>query len=250
MKILFVTPYPLSRIRIRSYGFASQLSKMHDVTALMLCSNAREIADAETLQHEGIRVVAVQDRRIWKLLRALKAVFTGEPLQVAFDASPALRMAIEHQLATGQFDLLHVEFIRALGALPETLPIPAVWDAVDCISLLYEQGGRSGATWLLRWLGAFEARRVRAYERTQLSRFSQILVTAPRDREALLHLSTSKEHKRVEQTAPTITVLPHGIDPDPLWQERQERQPETLIFSGKMSFHANVAGALFLIQQI
>ncbi|HET8842785.1 MAG TPA: glycosyltransferase [Ktedonobacteraceae bacterium] len=247
MRILFITPYPPSRIRIRSYGFIQNLSKYHDVTLLFLCSTGRERLDAQALQGEGYRIIAVQDSRFRKGLRTLRALFSGKPLQVAYDAAPRFALAIRQQLATERFDLLHVEFIRALGALPETLPIPAVWDAVDCISLLYEQGGRSGATWLLRWLGAFEARRVRAYERAQLSRFSQILVTAPRDREALLHLCTNEEHKRVEQTAPTITVLPHGIDPDPL---RQERQAETLIFSGKMSFHANVAGALFLTRQI
>lgn len=250
MRILFITPYPPSRIRIRSYGFIQNLRKYHDVTVLFLCSTGRERLDAQALQGEGYRIIAVQDSRFRKGLRTLRALFSGKPLQVAYDAAPRFALAIRQQLATEHFDLLHVEFIRALGALPETLPIPAVWDAVDCISLLYEQGGRSGATWLLRCLGAFEARRVRAYERAQLSRFSQILVTAPRDREALLHLCTNKEYKRVEQTAPTITVLPHGIDPDAFRQELQERQAETLIFSGKMSFHANVAGALFLIRQI
>ncbi len=249
MRILFVTPYPLSRIRIRSYGFVSQLSKMHDVTALMLCSNAREIADAKALQHEGIRVIAVQDRRAWKILRALKAVFTGEPLQVAFDASPALRMAIDHQLATGQFDLLHVEFIRSLGALPARLTIPAVWDAVDCISLLYEHGAHFAATPLLRLIGAFEARRTEAYEHTQLWRFRQILVTSERDRQALLAIAQKKPALANTQHA-RITVLPHGIDQEYFHAYNGKRDPDTLVFSGKMSFHANVAGVLHLVSQI
>src|SRR5581483_9351996 len=249
MKILFVTPYPLSRIRIRSYGFVSQLSKMHDVTALMLCSNTREAADIQALQDEGIRAIAVPDRRPWKILRTLKAVFTGEPLQVAFDASPALRMAIDHQLAPGQFDLLHIEFIRSLGALPDQFSIPAVWDAVDCISLLYEHGARFGATPLLRLIGTFEARRTRAYEHTQLWRFRQILVTAERDRQALLAIAKMKP-PQVNTHHAKITVLPHGIDQDYFRPYNGERDPDTLVFSGKMSFHANVAGVLHLVSQI
>jgi polysaccharide biosynthesis protein PslH len=248
MKILFVAPYPVSRIRIRSYGFVSQLAKAHDVTALVLCSTLREATDVQTLQNEDFHVVAVTDKRLGKLFRALKALPTRKPLQVAFDASPTLRRSIQMQLSTGQFDLMHVEFIRSLGALPDTLPIPVVWDAVDCISLLYEHGAHFSATPMLRWIGAIEAQRTRAYESRQLSRFRQILVTSERDRRALLALAQNRP-----SSAPgcaEITVLPHGIDQEYYRPYSGKRQPETLVFSGKMSFHANIAGVLHLVEKI
>jgi glycosyltransferase involved in cell wall biosynthesis len=250
MRILFIAPYPPSKIRVRSYGFVQQLKQAHDLTLLLLCSNRREMSDVQSLQQEGYSVIAIQDRYFWKVLRTLSAFFAELPLQVAFDASPRFREAIRHQLATQQFDLVHVEFIRALGVLPEVLPVQTVWDAVDCISLLYERGKQSGATFLVRWLGALEARRMRAYERTQLFRFSDVLVTASRDRQALLDLATSGTQIEVGRTMPAVTVLPHGIDLDYFQPSPQERLPETLIFSGKMSFHANIAGVLFLVQQI
>ena len=253
MKILFIAPYPPSKIRIRSYGFVQHLKQEHDLTLLLLCSNKREMLDARSLEDKGYSVIAVQDRRFWKIVRALRALLSGLPLQVAFDSSARFAATIRRQLATERFDLVHVEFIRALGALPEVLPIPVVWDAVDCISLLYERGGQSGATPLLRWLGVFEARRVRAFERAQLFRFSQVLVTAPRDRQALLEISeiaVGEGQIRTSQPLPTITALPHGIDQGYFQPSSQERLPETLIFSGKMSFHANIAGVLFLVQQI
>lgn len=250
VRILFVAPYPPSRIRIRSYGFVQYLRQEHDITLLCLCSNKREIQDVRTLQRDGYSVIAVRDHRLGKLVRTARALFADLPLQVAFDSSPRFKAAVRLQLATGRFDLLHVEFIRALGALPEVLPLPAVWDAVDCISLLYEQGGRSGATPLLRWLGAFEARRVRAYERAQLSRFSQVLVTAPRDRQALVNLVADPIGSADRQTMPTVTALSHGVDLDYFQPSSCERLSETLVFSGKMSFHANIAGALYLVQQI
>jgi glycosyltransferase involved in cell wall biosynthesis len=250
MRILFVAPYPPSKIRVRSSGFVQHLRQDHDVTLLLLCSNKREIRDARSLQHEGYAVIAIRDRRFWKMLRALRALFSALPLQVAFDSSARFGEAIRQQLATGRFDLVHVECIRALGALPEVLPIPVVWDAVDCISLLYELGGKAGATSLLRWLGTFEAQRVRAYERIQLFRFSQVLVTAERDRQALLEIAGGETGAQTGQRMPTITALSHGINLDYFQPSWQERLPETLIFSGKMSFHANIAGVFFLTQQI
>jgi hypothetical protein len=71
MKILFVAPYPISRIRIRSYGFVSQLAKAHDVTVLALCSTLHEAADVQTLQNEGFHIIAVTDKRPGKLFSTI-----------------------------------------------------------------------------------------------------------------------------------------------------------------------------------
>lgn len=248
MKILFIAPYPISRIRIRSYGFVRQLTRTHDVTALVLCSSKNEAADIQTFQNEGLHVITVMDKRAWKVLRTLKALPTKLPLQVTFDASPTLRKAIQQELATGRYDLVHVEFIRALGALPTTLPVPVVWDAVDCISRLYEHGAYFGATPMLRLVGAIEARRTRLYERGQLARFQHILVTSERDRQALLAIA--KDHPYPTRTCAEITVLPHGVDQEYYRPYQGPRDPATLVFSGKMSFHANVAGALHLAENI
>jgi len=251
MKILIVAPYPPSRIRIRLHGFVNHLARQHDVTVLALCSSKREIQDAQAAQNQGFTLLMVYDRRLLKMLRTVCALFTRLPLQVAFDASPRLRAVLAQQLAEGYFDLVHVEFIRALGVVPADIAIPVVWDAVDCISELYEQGGRSGTTVLLRWLGLFEARRVRGYERFQVARFQRVLVTSARDHEALLRIaSASCDSMTRLQIAQKITVLPHGIDQEDLQPAHLTRLTDTLIFSGKMSFHANIAAVLLLIEQI
>jgi glycosyltransferase involved in cell wall biosynthesis len=250
MRVLFVTPYPVSRIRIRSYGFVSQLARQHDVTVLALGVGERDQADMLELQRQGIAMTCVQDRRAQKFLRCLRAVGTRLPLQVAYDAAPALRAAISAQLASGQFDVLHVEFIRALGALPAALPLPVVWDAVDCISQLYEQGARFGATPMLRLIGRQEARRTRAFELAQLRRFRHVLVTSERDRQALLALAEDGRGAPNERALAGITVLPHGVDQQYFSPRSEPRQAETLIFTGKMSFHANIAGVLTLARQI
>ncbi len=250
MRVLYVAPYPLSRVRIRGYGFVSQLAKHHDVKVLVLCASKREQEDVRVLQREGIEIIAIQERRIQKVARILRTWRKQLPLQVVYDASPRLRDAITTLLETEHFDLLHVEFVRALGALPEELTVPVVWDAVDCISELYEHGARFGATPMLRLVGRNEARRVRAYEQAQLRRFRQVLVTSERDRQGLLELVSEETDVSMKSAIADIMVLPHGIDRDYFRPSTEVRQPETLIFSGKMSFHANVAGVLMLVKHI
>jgi glycosyltransferase involved in cell wall biosynthesis len=254
MRILFVTPYPLSRIRVRSYGFVQQLRRLHEVHVLALCCGQRERADVQALANEGIAVTGIYETLLPKTWRCLRALGSDQPLQVAFDASPRLRETLKASIASGKFDLAHIEFVRALGMLPAhpaLLSIPCVWDAVDCVSHLYEQGAYFGATPLMRLFGRNEARRVQVYEGKQLYRFRQILVAAQRDRAALLQMANrerAKEHQ--EGQCADITVIPHGIDQAYFQPYKGPRHPETLIFSGKMSFHANVAGVMRLVTRI
>ena len=250
MRILFVTPYPLSRIRARSYGFVTHLARKHDVKVLALCADEREMADVRAVRREGIDIIAIYEERLVQFLRALLGLGSGLPLQVAFAASAHLRMTLMKLLSFEHFDLLHVEFVRALGMLPASLPVPVVWDAVDCVSQLYKQGAKFGMTPMLRLFGLSEARRVRAYELAQLFRFRHILVTAERDRQALLNLTYKRPDKLEGRTLAEIHVLPHGIDRRYFHRYNGPRLPETLIFSGKMSFHANIAGAHDLVQHI
>ncbi len=250
MRILFVTPYPASRIRARSYGFITQLAKQHSVELLALCANKREMSDIQALQDRGIIANAIYEPHIIRYMRGLTALTSRLPLQVAFDASARLRRAIDIHLLHGQFDLLHVELIRVLGALPSILPVPVVWDAVDCISQLYKQGGQVGITPMLRIIGAGEGRRVRAYEQVQLQRFRHVLVTAERDRQALLAIAQASKAGMSGQTTAEITVIPLGIDQQYFQVYDGVRRPETLIFSGKMSFHANIAGVSYLVKRI
>ncbi|GCE15924.1 glycosyltransferase [Tengunoibacter tsumagoiensis] len=250
MRILFVAPYPLSDVRSRSYGFASQLVKHHQVTILVLCSTRQEKRDAQRLRDKGFTVIVVPDQRIWKFFRVLFALFSTLPLQVAYDAAPGFRAAITQELSKG-YDLLHVEFIRSIGALPEQNAIPIVWDAVDCVSHLYRLGSSFKPTLLLRLLGNLEWRRTQWYEYQCMQRFQHILVTAERERQAFLQLAQRYSPQTERSSAPArITVLPQGLAHATMQPYYGPRWPETLVFSGKMSFHANIAGAQFLVKQI
>jgi glycosyltransferase involved in cell wall biosynthesis len=250
MRILFVTPYPISRIRVRSYGFVTQLAKRHDLEVLALCAGEKDMADMESLQREGIAITPVDEIRTRQYLRSLRAIGTQLPLQVAFAAAPGLRAAISQRLATGHFDVLHVELLRSLGALPNYLPVPVVWDAVDCVSHLYREGERFGATPTMRIVGWSESGRLAAYEYEQLRRFRHVLVTSERERQALMALPGGGVTSAMGHAFAEITVIPNGVDQQYFQCYRGRRRAETLVISGKMSFHANVAAVHHLMEHI
>jgi polysaccharide biosynthesis protein PslH len=226
----------------------SHLAKQHKVTVLALCANEREVAEIQIPKHEGITITPIQEKQIQRYVRCLRALGTQVPLQVAFGAAPQLRKAIASNLGSGDFDVLHMEALRTLGALPKMLPIPTVWDEVDCMSQAYELGTRFAATPLMRIIGQTETRRIRAFELLQLQRFHYVLVTSQRDRQALLDLNKDKSSHA--NGGANIAVIPHGIDQSYFQHYTGPRQPKTLIFSGTMSFHANIAGVVFLVKHI
>jgi glycosyltransferase involved in cell wall biosynthesis len=91
----------------------------------------------------------------------------------------------------------------------------------------------------------FELQRTRLYEARVQDRFNQILVTSRIDREAFLDLRPEGM-----QGSP-ITVLPNGVDisyyaPNP----DIERLPDTIVISGKMSYHANVSMVLNFAENV
>jgi glycosyltransferase involved in cell wall biosynthesis len=123
--------------------------------------------------------------------------------------------------------------------------MPVVWDSVDCISHLFQQAAKQSRSFFGKFMTRLELSRTRRAEGDLACRFDHVLVTAPTDRDALLSLVPAGN------SPSEASVLPNGVDlkyfhPNPEFQ----RDPETIIFSGKMSYHANISMAKYLVEEI
>ncbi len=255
MRILFVSPYPPSRIRVRGYGLLAQLSAKHEVTIAAQCTSEQERADVEALRRQGFEVVAVDESKRQAAIRSGLAALSALPLQVAYARSARFARVVQQLCAHRAFDVVHVEHLRgiaSMGPLFETQPL--VWDAVDCISLLSKHTMTSGPSVSVRAVARFEHKRTRRYEASMLEVLSHVIVTSERDRQAMIDLrrlhGSADLTSSDEELGAGIRVLPNGVDLDYFRPLAQERQPLNLVFSGKMSYHANIATALYLHQQI
>jgi glycosyltransferase involved in cell wall biosynthesis len=93
-------------------------------------------------------------------------------------------------------------------------------------------------------LAGLDLERTRRYEGRLLERYPRVLVTSPKDREALARLST------ISPIDGRLVVLPNGVDLEYFAPQNVRRDPATIIFTGKMSYHANVAAALDLAHRV
>lgn len=254
MRILFVTPYPPSRIRVRGYGFLTQLHDQHEVTIVTQCASVQELADVEALRGHGYEVLVVEESKQWAALRGGLALFSRYPLQVAYAHSRRFMLAVQDLCAQRTFDVMHVEHLRGIASVELSgNMLPLVWDAVDCISLLCKQTITAGPNLSVRTVARLEHKRTRRYEARMLSHLQHIVVTSERDRQAMIELyraEMNKESSSDEELGVGIHVLPNGVDLQYFHPLQEERRRFNLVFSGKMSYHANVATALYLYHHI
>jgi len=252
MKILFIVPYVPSLIYVRPYNLIRHLAqrdhKIHLLTLVTSETDRQAIA-----QLEEICTVTTFPLPRWRsILNAALTLPTQSPLQAAYCWNPAAASWVEDRLRLSIDDVVHVEHLRGvrygllakqtlqrLGRQPSVL-----WDSVDSISHLFHQAARQASSLSSRMITSLEKGRTSHYEGQMVTKFRQVLVTSPVDRKALLDL--------VHKGNPVnITVLPNGTDlhyfkPDP----NIPREPATLVVSGKMSYHANVAMTLNLVNKI
>ncbi len=278
MKILFVVPYVPNPIRVRPYEILRTLAaRCHQITVATLWQSEEERSEIAALEALGITVIAQPLPRLRSLWNSSIALPTRTPLQARYCWQPALATMLRQIVREQHFDVAHVEHLRgaAYGLFLRTLPtpsgrpLPLVWDSVDCISHLFAQAARQSRSLGGRLMTTLELPRTRRYEGWLLQQFDQVLVTSKTDQQALCALANHPigAAQKTQQTHGTKNgrhivepiVISNGVDLakfaplPPITTEGQYNQREgsaTVLFSGKMSYHANVTAALYLVNEI
>jgi sugar transferase (PEP-CTERM/EpsH1 system associated) len=251
MKIAYVVPYVPNLIRTRPYNLICSLATLgHEVTVFTLGHGAQDLEDVNALRSKVARVY-YQEQPVWySFWNSLLTVPSRRPLQTVYSWNPRLAKQLISLLSVpGTFDVVHVEHLRGslYGQYVKTkLPhVPVVWDSVDCISYLFQQASAHSTGGFGKFVTRFELGRTRYMEGKLIGEFDRVLVTSETDKKALLELAPPGS-----KTAP-ISVLSNGVDLDFFHPNPEmQRDTETLVFSGKMSYHANISMVKFLAAEI
>jgi len=250
MRIAYIVPYVPNLIRTRPYNLINQLASLgHEVTVFTLGSGKQDLIDAQALKGHG-RDVNYYPQPVWRsLLNSAAAVPSRKPLQSVYSWQRDMALQIAQRASQNQFDILHVEHLRGSrygSFLKSKFPhLPVVWDSVDCISHLFQQAANHSHSFFGKFMTRFELPRTRRTEGDLACQFDHVLVTSPSDRDALLGLVP------VGKSPSEISVLPNGVDFAYFHPNAEfERQAETIVFSGKMSYHANTSMVKYLVDEI
>lgn len=251
LRILMVAPYVPSPIRVRPYNLLRALVARGHHVHLICASGGRADAAALAALRPYCTFTTVAVSRAASAMAYLRALPGRLPLQAAHCLTPAFVRATRAAIREHGCDIVHIEHLRAaeiarqavvgLSAAP-----PLVLDAVDSISLLFERTVRRGSALSSRAMALLDLARTRRYEASYSRRFAQIVITSPEDRWAI---ATLRERFGAAERAP-LTVVPNGVDLEYFQPGNTAREPATIVFSGKMSYHANEAAALYLLRAI
>lgn len=241
MRILFVTPYLPSLIRVRSYNFIKCLSKRrHPIHLLALIQDRKQQDQVEELKNLCEEVETIYVGRAASLFNCLRYLFSTVALQSAYCFSRKMSRKVREVLARKKFDIIHVEHIRGAHFLPDDRRIPAIFDSVDCITYLYRQFSKAKRSLFGKSLCWIEWLKLRRYEPRQARRYDTVLVTSDKDKEELLRLGPQLK----------IRVIGIGVSSEFFNPNKNQPESKTIIFSGKMSYYANEAAALFFCEKI
>jgi polysaccharide biosynthesis protein PslH len=250
MRIAYIVPYVPNLIRTRPYNLISQLTSLgHEVVVFTLGSNEQDWKDAQSLR-DKCKEVYYHTQPVWRsFLNSMIAMPSSRPLQSVYSWQRSMALQIAQRVSRKEFDIIHLEHLRGsrYGVfLKSRFPkIPIVWDSVDCISHLFQQAAGQSRSFFGKFVTRFELPRTERAEGYLSTKFDHVLVTSLTDRNALLKLRPRGNSRS------QISVLPNGVDLDYFHSNPQiQRHEETIIFSGKMSYHANISMVKYLVNEI
>lgn len=242
MRLLFVVPYIPSLVRVRPYNLVRALAERgHRLTLMALQPPGEPDDSLGQLREWCERVEVIPHLRQQTLANAALALPTGLPIQAAYSRSPAFNQALRRLLASERFDAAHVEHLRG-AVLAEGLgTLPVVFDSVDSIALLFGKVLADAPTLKSRLMAQLDLARTRRFEGGLTRRFPYVTITSENDRQMLVELGCDPER---------VVVVPNGVDLVYFAPQAVERKPKRLVFTGKMSYHANIAAAEDLVHQV
>jgi glycosyltransferase involved in cell wall biosynthesis len=260
MHILSIVPYTPTRIRVRPYNLIKHLAQRDNLLTLAtVWEDEAELTALKEFERLGVRVISQPLQKTRVLANTGRTFFSSTPLQARYSWQPALAGQLNELLTSdpNRWDIIHLEHLRGAqyglhlkAQLGEHgLSIPIVWDSVDCISLLFKGASRNSRSAFGRLITRFELPRTRRFESFLVHQFERVLATSPQDKHALEELGD--QYSRASNPgASNVTVLPNGVDLEYFSPIPNQRESDIIIFTGKLSYHANHTAATYLANDI
>ena len=243
MRMFFIcqrVPFPPDRgDKITTFNEIRHLSTKHEVHVFCLADGRGDLDNIPGLRRYAQSVTAAPVIGWASKLRALKAMFVGEPLSVAAFNEAKLHIAISRKFAELQPDLIMVYSCNVAQYAEHFPQVPRIMQFAELDSSRWGQFARRSQP-PIRWVYALEERRFFAYERYIARTFSHALVC------------TTAEQRDFERLIPRVPVslVGNGVDLDYFRSSGVAKQPGSIVFTGVMDYFPNVDAVVWFCDKI
>lgn len=260
LHVLYVVPYVPTPIRTRPYNLIKSLLELGQrITLAFPYSSTDDANEIRSWRRRGVRVICAPISTSRIALNIVRNIASKKPFQSVYSWVPNLVQKIFESQEDGEpYDVVHVEHLRGaeygiallrsqLGRssrpVASASAVPVIWDSVDCISALFSQAVDGAGSFPSRARARLELPRTVSYESDTARMMDATTVSSNFDRDAFLKLAGLGDYH------PRIRVVANGVDtdyfsPSHAAKEYTNGSAPTLLFSGKMSYHANESAVL------
>jgi sugar transferase (PEP-CTERM/EpsH1 system associated) len=242
MRILFVVPNVPSFIRPRPLNFIRKLSEIHEVLVLCLATNDSDDRFVSELRQYCQNLEVIKLSRWRSLWNCIVALFSYKSLRVAYFYSPRLRDRVKARVDGKEVDLIHAEHLKSVPMVEGVIgKIPAIFDAVDCVSMLEMMRRKTIKNSLLKLFFWIESKKTMRLETKAAELFNRVVISSPVDKEAF---------PVPDRLRGNIDVITNGVDLEHFGFQQFEPQKNLLVFCAKLDYFPNQDAALYFTQSV
>ncbi|MDQ3008142.1 MAG: glycosyltransferase family 4 protein [bacterium] len=246
MKILMLTPYLpyplLSGGQIRTYNLLKKLATKHEITLFALIKEKSELQYIPELEKYCKKVkVFKRSKTPFTLKNILQTAFSSYPFLVIRNYVPEAITAIEEELKSTSYDLIHAETFYMMPHLPvTTVPTILVEQTIEYLG--YESYAQQVKFAPLRHLLKIDIAKIKKWETFFWNSCNKLIVMSDEDK-SFIAATLDNPNK--------IDVVSNGVDSD--WfadKERTQPQEPTILSVGTFKWLPNVEAVTFLVNKV
>jgi glycosyltransferase involved in cell wall biosynthesis len=254
MKILLVSqllPYPpKGGAPQRVYNLLKECAKKNEIHMLAFYRKSHQGSPAEIQKAmealkrhckkiEVFKIPAEHNKILWYLLLFFN-LFSSRPYSVWLYSSRMMKRAIKRYLDNDSYDIIEFGEIGLANYARLVPRIPGILVHQNVESQLLYRRMKFQTNWLAKGYLWLQSVKLRRFERIAGRLFDFHTAVSEVDKKIFL--------KIYPQTR--IAVIPNGVDTDYFRSTDDEREPNTLIYVGGMTWFPNYDGMLFFMEDI
>lgn len=241
MKVVFVTPRlpypPLKGNSLRAYHQIRTLANSNEIALISFIEDEEQLKWIPELAKHCYRIETVLLTRLRSLFNVAIRAASEVPYQCIYFWSQEMQNKINEVIRAEKPEVVHVQLARMAQYFKEMNTVPKVLDLIDALSLNLSRR-LEREDWLWKPAVYLEWRKFEKYERRACGIFDRVVVSSGVDKEWL-------------GLGDNCSVVANGVDAEYFsYSPISNRQPRTIIFTGKMGYFPNVDAAVYFSRSI
>lgn len=230
-------PFPLERgDKLRLYHQLKGLSTRHELHLYTLADGDVREEDIEQLRKICCDITIVKSSFWQKAVGFILSLFYSWPFQTGLSYSRSLHRKFVEDLNNKGIDGIFCQLIR-MAPYATDAPQHKVLDYMDAFGVGMQRRAKI-SKWPLSWIYAWEAKRVKDFEKSCAPSFDERMVISEEDKQALALPNQP------------CAIVPNGIDTAFFQPHNSSPAHFDVGFVGNLGYLPNIGAARYLVQEI